>query len=304
LTGIATSVLASCTTIKAMLPAQREANRRAESARLLQLRVMRFADEYSGRVVEAATTYQLTRKTPEDRLYVQEWKVEQTDAAYTIGSGPDGLANALDMVVLATLSRMVIDDLWTTSAHAEVVRPVMETYARLEEESWRLLLGQISDAQTAQVRDIIARWRQRNPRVRSVGYVHFTEFARSIGEPLPGEAEKPESVFSLLGLDPFTSLDPAVREMAQSRELAERAIYYVQRMPRLLRMETQELTIQMTVLPEGKSVLADVDRASLVGSAADHLAKSLPTIISEQREALISQLSGSWTRNWTIVAAA
>lgn len=286
LIGIA-GVLAACSTTS---PAQREANHRAEAAHLLQLRVMRFADEYSGRVVEVTTRYQISAKTPEDRLYAQEWKVEQSDAAYTIASGPDGLTNALDMVVLATLSRMVIEDVWTESFHAALVRPVRETYGKLEQESWILLDGQLTESQTAQVRDIIDRWRRQNPEIRSVAFIHFTEFAKSIGVPVSEEAQAPNNLFSLLGIDPLRDLDPAVREVAQTRALAERSIYYVQRMPRLVRMEVQELTYGMTVLPEAKAVLADLDRASLVGSASERLVRSLPEVLSEQREALISQV--------------
>ena len=34
----------------------------------------------------------------------------QSTAAYTIASGPNPVVNALDMIVLATLSRMVVED--------------------------------------------------------------------------------------------------------------------------------------------------------------------------------------------------
>lgn len=46
----------------------------------------------------------------------------------------------------------------------------------------------------------------------------------------------------------------------------------------------------MTVLPEAKSALAALDRASLIGSTTDQLAKSLPEVLSQQREALVSQI--------------
>jgi hypothetical protein len=290
LIGIATGIIASCTSINERQPSHREDKRRAEAALVLQQRVMRFADEYTGRVVEVTTRYQLSASTPEDRLIVQEWKVEQANAAYTIAGGPNAVTNALDMVVLATLSHMVIEDVWTTTSHAARVRPVAEQYAKLEQESWGLLRGQLSDSQVAQVHDLITRWRQQNPQIRAVGFIHFTDFAQSLGEPVTEEAEDPQNLFSLLGIDPFTSLDPAVREVAQTRALAERAIFYMQRMPRLLRMQVQELLYQTTVLPEAKSVMADLDRASLVGSAADRLVKSLPEVLSEQREALVAQV--------------
>jgi DNA repair ATPase RecN len=94
----------------------------------------------------------------------------------------------------------------------------------------------------------------------------------------------------MLGLDPFTSLDPAVREIAQTRELAERAIYYMQRTPGLLDMQVEKLTYALAVMPETKSLIASADRASLVGSAADRLSSELPDILANERQALIAQL--------------
>jgi hypothetical protein len=290
LIGIAIGTLSSCAAIKALLPAQREATHRAEEIRVRQLEVMRFADEYSGRVLDVTTHYQMSATTPEDRLYAQEWKLQQSNAAYTIASGPDGLINAVDMAVLATLSRMVIEDLWTRTARAERVRPMKDEYEKLEQESWELLRRHLTDPQIEQVRDIIVRWRKKNPGIRTVGFIHFSEIAKSIGIPSTEQTQEPGSLFSLIGIDPFTSLDPAVREVTKTRALAERALYYVQRMPRLVRMETQELLYQMTVLPEAKSALAALDRASLIGSTTDQLAKSLPEVLSQQREALVSQI--------------
>jgi hypothetical protein len=95
----------------------------------------------------------------------------------------------------------------------------------------------------------------------------------------------------MLGLDPFTGLDPAVREIAQTRELAERTIFYLQRAPGLLDMEIEKLTYAIAVMPETKGLLANLDRVSLVGSAADRLSTSLPDILAHERQALISQLT-------------
>ena len=46
---------------------------------------------------------------------------------------------------------------------------------------------------------------------------------------------KGDSVFSLFQVDPLSGLDPAVREIAQTRLFAERALFVAQKMPMLLR---------------------------------------------------------------------
>src|SRR5215831_8190887 len=103
-------LVAACSSIRERMPKQVEAHEKVQRIQELQLRVMRFADEYAGRTKEVITQFQAAAKTPEERLNAQNWKVQQADAAYTVASGSNSISNALDMVVLATLSRMVLDD--------------------------------------------------------------------------------------------------------------------------------------------------------------------------------------------------
>ena len=57
------------------------------------------------------------------------------------------------------------------------------------------------------------------------------------------------------------------------------AIFYFQRMPDIVSMQAEQLTYRMAVQPETKNALANFQRVSLVGSAADTLATNLPTIL-------------------------
>jgi hypothetical protein len=109
-----------------------------------------------------------------------------------------------------------------------------------------------------QLRELIARWRAENPRVHAVTFIHFPEFAKSVGEPRPGEGRSPGNLFAMLGLDPLTQLNPAVREVTETRELAERTIFYMQRTPSLIDMQLERFMYQLAVLPETKSLLRDI----------------------------------------------
>jgi len=286
---IATVALAGCSTLEKMTPAHQRAQERTHVLEQLQLTTMRYADEYRTRVVEGVNRFQAGAVTPEERLLAQNWKVTQAQAVYIDADGPNPALNTLDIVVLATLSRMVIDDAW--KQYGDRIQFLQKTHHELEQGAWELAKPVLSDAQAAQLRDIIARWRERNPTVRSVGAIHFTDFAKSIGEPGPGEANRVGSIFSIVNLNPFADLDPAVQEITQTRQLAERAIYYFQRMPDIIGMQAEQLTYQMAVQPETRSALASVQRVSLVGSAANTLATDLPTILDKEREALLRQLT-------------
>jgi len=283
--------MCGCTLIDQLAPGKRAARARAEQLQNLQLSVMRFADEYVGRTSEALTQFQHSTSNAAERLDAQDWKVQQATAAYTIASGPHPVVNALDMVVLASLSRMVLDDEWVTEVYGPSALTIRRTYHSLEPGAWQLLDGVLTDAQMARLREIMDQWRAEHPHVRAVTYVHFRDFAKSVGAPAAGEEHEAGSLFSMLGLDPLSGLDPAVRELTQSRQLAERAIYYMQRTPSLLDMQVERVTFEFAVMPETKSLLGDLNRASLIGSSSEELVRTLPNVLDQQREALLAQLT-------------
>jgi hypothetical protein len=283
--------LCGCSTIDRMKPSTRAAQERAQQLQSLQLSVMRFADEYVGLTREALNRFQAGSQNPEERLAVQNWKLQQATAAYTIASEPNPVNNALDMVVLASLSNIILHETWVGDAYGARAEPVRETYRTVETDAWQLLTGVLTDSQIERLHELLARWRREHPNVEVVADIHFRDFAMLVGAPSRGaDGKSGSNLFSMLGIDPFTTLDPAVREIAQSRELAERSIYYMQRAPALLDMQVERLAYQFAVMPETRAVLGDAQRVSLIGSASDQIARRFPDIIAREREALIAQL--------------
>ena len=283
--------LCGCKTIERADPRKRAAEQRAQQLQSLQQEVMRFADEYVGRSREDVNRFQRTLKSPEERLFTQNWKVQQASSAYTIASGPSPIGNAADMVVLATLSRMVVDDYFVRDQYGARAQPLQQTYNSLEAGAWQLLNGQLTDEQLAQLHQLITQWRAQHPHVQSVAYIHFREFARAVNPAATESTSGAGSLLSVVGIDPLANLDPAVKEIAQTRQLAERAIYYLQRSPDLLDMQVERLTYQFAVMPETKALLTSANRVALVGSASDRLVDTLPELLDRQREALVAQLT-------------
>jgi len=283
-------VLCGCRTIEKADPRKRAAEERTQHLQKLQLEVMRFADEYAGRSREAVTQFQNGLEDPDERLVAQNWKVQQASSAYTIASGPNPVSNALDMVVLASLSRMVVDDNWAAGKYGARAKPLRDTHRALEDGAWQLVNGVLTPEQVAKLRELIVQWRAQHPQVRSVAYIHFRDFAEAFG-PAQQNTAGPASLLSIVGIDPLSNLDPAVKEIAQTRQLAERAIYYMQRAPDLLDMQVERLSYQFAAMPESRSLLTSVDRASLIGSSSDRLADDLPKFLDHQREALVAQLT-------------
>ena len=265
-------------------------SKQAEQLKILQLRNQRFADEYVGSIIEPIRQLQASTDNAVNRLESQNWLLSQATAAYTIASGPSPYVNVVDMVVLATLSRMVIDENWVGERFGERAAAVRDAYHRLEPAAEDLARSAIPPDQIDALQRVIIEWRKQNPQVTAIAYVHFRDVASSLGSTKGSGTDSSFSgLFTMLGLDPFSSLDPAVREITQSRELAERTIYYAQRVPNLLDMQVERLTFEFATMPETKRLLADADSVSGAASIAGRVIGDFPGLLSGEREAAIRQ---------------
>ena len=152
--------------------------------------------------------------------------------------------------------------------------------------------GILDAEQTAELHWLIDLWRTEHPDARAVSQVRFADFAAIVGR--SGTEEHGNgSLFGLIGLDPLGNLDPAVREIEQTRQLAERAIYYLQRAPNLLDMQVERLAYQLAVMPETKQTLASVDRVSLAAESLGELSADAPAILARERHAIIAELTAA-----------
>jgi hypothetical protein len=286
----AVSALCDCSTIRHVFHSGDNTSKQAEQLKILQIRTQRFADEYVGSIVAPIRRFQESTDNAVDRLDAQNWMLSQATAAYTIASGPSPYVNAVDLVVLATLSRMVIDDAWVGERFGERAGALRDAYHRLEPDALELAKSAIPADQIAALQQAIIEWRAQNPHVTAITYVHFRDVASSIGRSASGGSNSSFSgLFTMLGLDPFSSLDPAVREITQSRELAERTIYYAQRVPNLLDMQVERLTFEFATMPETKRLLADADSVSGAASIAGRVIGEFPGVLAGEREAAIRQ---------------
>ena len=248
---------------------------------------MRFADGYVDAVSRASARAQSEAIDSRLRYRLVDFQIKQATAAVQIAAGPNPSINAVDMVVLASLTRK-------SAAHnlpeimGSKAQPIIEAFARLEKGAWPLV-DFLTPAQEADLRRRLAAWTPDAASLDSVAFNRLEDIAKASGLPA-NEQSAPNSILALIGVDPFSGLRPAVREMERSRILGERAIYYAERTPMLLDLQTRALGAAVADMPETRSVLAT---ANLVGESAALLADTvvtLPETFSKEREATIEQL--------------
>jgi hypothetical protein len=256
----------------------------------LQSQVLRFADSYVASVSHAADAAAKQLGTREAQLDALKWKLEQATAAFGNATGENPVWNTLDMVVFATVSRMVIEDAKTSETYGPAVAPLLATHRELEASAWVLAGELLKPEQRHELEGLIVEWRKQNPHERSVGAIHFHEFALTLQQTGGRKKLETTSIFTLLRLDPFAGLDPTTVAIEQSRELAERTVAYAERAPTLLRWQAELLTYQLAGQPEALQILADAARVSRSMEQVGNTAEGLPALVEDQRKAAIAQL--------------
>lgn len=255
----------------------------------LQSAVMRFADEYSMTVAQAAEDFADSLGTYEAREAAAAIKLGQAQAAIINAAGQNPTVNALDMVVLATLSRMVAEDYLVGQRFGEKARPLVEAGHKLETNAWLLAARVLKPDQQQELRELILEWRRQNPHTRYVGSVRLREFSEAITNARL-RTGKPSSILGLLFLDPMAGLDPTVRAIEETRYLAERAFFYGQRMPQLLAWQAEHLALQLADQPAAREVLTNANRLTTSMQVFAQTATNLSQLVREERNAAIQQV--------------
>jgi hypothetical protein len=289
--------LAGCQTFKDLSPEKRREAEITARAQRLQAQNMRFADEYVSRLVQAGRKTEASLSDPEQRFLLSGWLLAQANTVYIDASGENAIVGTIDLIALATLSRMVMES-WARDQPPIQAGPLVEVHRDLETSAWQLAGEVLNPAQQEDLRRVLVDWRARNPDVRNAPFIRFKEFAtlQAASGNDKRKVHLPGSLMGLIGLDPMAGIDPAVRQIEQSRLLAERAVFYAQRVPVLIDLQLDRSLNRLAAGPE--SLKLQRQSASLTDSAARFaaVAESLPGTLSSEREALIDQMSAMLTQ--------
>ena len=255
----------------------------------LQQQLIRFADEFISSIATASE--QLRRGTNAlDRIELEKRRLLYANDILGIASGQNSVANLLDMVVLTTMTRIAMEEYWMPKVYGESARPLFEVCRNAEQKIWKLAGPVLKPAQAEELRQAIRTSYATLPDPQLASHMRAVGLADQMGAPKEvGGKERPASVFSLLQIDPLAGLDPAAREIAQTRLLAERALFVTQRMPFMLRWQSEMFTYQLAATPEVSEVLTNLDRFGQTAAALTRTIDQLPKLVNDQREAAIKQ---------------
>ena len=282
--------LTGCDTLRSMMPWTRKAEATKAEYQQLQARNMRFADDFAGRVIDAANSARPTLEDANQRELMASWVLGQVNAAYIGATGDNPVVATLDLLTLTVLSRMVLEQSIHKRYPAQS-EALLQTMRKLEVQAWKLAGEFVSPAQEKTLLGLYADWIRRNPGYDSVSFVRFQDFVGASAGPGGVDPARSGGLFALIGLDPLAGLDPAVKQVELSRLLAERAVFYAQRVPVLVDLQLERSLSRLAAGPEAQRLQRQ--SASLTQSADRFaaLAQGLPQLLSSEREAFVRQVS-------------
>lgn len=258
------------------------------TAQLLKLQSVLFAyaDKYMSAIAQA--TILSAQRNPSDtqlRLRMHGLKLVVGASVQDLAAAPNPESTLLDMMVFASLHRMVFESKAGSAYYGEAAPELTKLSRKLEKEIWDIARGYLNAQQMAEVHQMIRDWRADNPDVLVVSYIRFNDFA-SLRSASPLVERATHSGF-------IVDLSGAEQAVDKTLLLAERVLHYSQRLPWIMEWQFEKVFYQLAVEPEVQVSLAQTQRLNdSLERYADSLEK-LPKQISAERRAGLKQMTGA-----------
>ncbi len=248
----------------------------------LRHEIMRFAGRSGERVDDAYFKLEEGFKTPKARRAALENISAYVTSALDIAIGPNPEVDMLDMVVFVTLTRIVVEEYWVPKVFGDEAKILVEVFRSNEAEIWSIAGKVLTPQQQQELRVLIRQWRDRDPDRVYVEAARFGDFAWFMGE---SELAKAQEGSGFLGVKGVT------REVSEARMLAERAMFYAQRVPWIVRGLVRLLLLDVAQAPEINQVMADTSTLAKAMHQTAKMTEELPELITEQREQIMKQVT-------------
>jgi len=254
----------------------------------LQQKLLRFTDSYQTGLAASLERVRVAGK-PGDSKTLLQWKVVLSSSAISIASGANAQVNLLDMTTFVTLVRMAVETHWPPKREpaAEVLR---DTCLEAEEEIWRLSGAILKPEQQQDLRKALDAWHKEHPLAEEILTARTAGFAAEVVAKSNAAATKSGGMFDFLSLDPLYTLDPAVREITQTRLFAERALFVGERLPTILRWQAELLGMTTFELPAVRTLTEATTQVSASVERITAVAEKLPERVTKEREELVKAL--------------
>ncbi|MCU0788952.1 MAG: hypothetical protein MUC91_12355, partial [Verrucomicrobia bacterium] len=272
----------------------------------LQQSLMRYSDAFATRTVESVDELVDVPGSPLTQETALRFKISTVGGMISIATGDNPYGNLLDMVSVTVLTRMVLENYWVPTTNGAIFEPWLRRMQGLETDVWSIADQILSVEQQDELRKTIQTHYTTLTGFSNLFVVHPQDLL--VPRVLAKKKNTQLSVFNLAALDPLAGLDPAVREITETRLFAARAMYTIQRMPWLVRWQSQLMVLETTDQPKVAQALNDatslgtsIDRVSQAAETISQTAAALPAQIAAERQAIVAALDAQEGKITTVL---
>ncbi len=272
-------------------PATRQSSR--ETYDLMQAQVMDFADDFTLRLADVTDRIEARQMSLEARIAIHRLRYTVAHGLTMIATSANPRVALMDSVVVMSLQRRLVEER-LVPAHFQETPWLTDVFKSGEDQVKSIAAQSLTPEQMAEIQTLVDKWVEDNPYRHYAAYVRLNDFARKRQTTEQAEGNgRSQSIFGLLFLDPLAGLDPTTRELEQTRLFAERALFYLQRMPQLISWQAELLYIDSASEPEVVRALQDVSRLTesieMTARNITELREQAPELIEAERTAAIDQ---------------
>ena len=275
----------------------------------IQAANMSFADRYFAAMADVCDRARADAKNPQAAIMAQRMKILAGTDAMGNAVNPNPIAGLMDMAVMVTLTHEIAQDDWVRETFGKPTADAIVATLKLQEaDIWSVAAPYVTAEQVKELRELAVRWRAEHPNQRYVAGARLTDFnEKKRSDNAAGEIVG--SALNLVKLDPFGGLDPAVKEVAESRVLAERLFFYLRHMPMLMSWQSDLLFDQMLAQPQMTQLFANTtavagsttrfsEATSQFSGASSNIAESVEKFriqLPDQQAKLVAELGATIT---------
>ena len=265
----------------------------ASKSHLLQQEMMDFSDRFTMSVWQALDQYLRSETDPQKRSAAEHWKVLYSAAGMQIAAGRDPAGSLLDMAVLTDLSEWSVAHSWNPQVFGKGGEPLLEALRGMKKDLGAILDGILSPSQREQLNSIISDWKQRHPNSLYVAGIRLDDLASARA----GKEQKNG------GLILIADVSRAVGKVDEALQYGERAMFYLERLPRLTTMQTSLALAQVGSAPAVLSLTGSAEKASsAITELPDKITASIGTNAATVKE-LLPGIQGTVTESRKLAEA-
>jgi hypothetical protein len=249
----------------------------ASKSHLLQQEMMGFSDRFTMAVWQTLDQYIRGETDPLKRSAAEHWKVLYSAATMQIAAGRDPAGSLLDMAVLTDLAEWSVARSWNPQVFGNGGEPLLEALRGLKKDIGGTLDATLTPAQRQQLNAIISDWKKRHPGALYVAGVRLDDLASA----RLGKDQKNG------GLILIADVSRAVGKVDEALEYGERAMFYLERLPRLTTMQTSLALAQVGSAPAVLSLTGSAEKAATaINQLPDKVSASISTNAATVKELL------------------